>query len=67
VIKIAVKKFFKLLIDNLPWRGLHLARERHPKKEVEEVLRELEALGWTGGEAEWQRSRMGAAALPNPQ
>lgn len=24
-----------------------MTRERHPKKEVEEVLRELEALGWT--------------------
>jgi hypothetical protein len=24
-----------------------LARERHPKKDVEKVLRELEALGWT--------------------
>ncbi len=24
-----------------------MARERHPKKEVEAVLRELEALGWT--------------------
>ena len=37
----------KLSIDNLVWRGYLMPRKPHKSNEIEAVLRELEALGWT--------------------
>jgi hypothetical protein len=36
-----------LSVDNIIRGAYFVARGRHPKKEVEKVLVELEALGWT--------------------
>jgi hypothetical protein len=45
-----------LSIDNLLGKGYVLSRSKHPTKEIEDALAELEALGWRVEEAKGKSS-----------